>query len=341
MVRLVDVAEMAGVSAGLVSRVLNDDPATRATSETRARIVRVASELGYRPHYAARALKFARSNTISLVVPDLTNAMFTELMRGVEDESRRFGYTVVLGRSETMTDTSQMSRLLEEGRVDGFLLQGRDDESDQSLARLVGRSPVVLINSRLETRPGSVMIEDQRAARMATEHLLERGHRRIGLLNGLRTSLTARLREEGYREALTAAGVRPDPKRITHFGYRVDSAAPALDEVMSHHLRPTAVVVANVNAALGVLTHARRLGLRVPGDLSVIGIHDAWTADHSWPPLTTVRMPLYDLGGLAVVALHDRLGGSPGVDTVVNTRPPEIVERESVARLPPRRQRRA
>ena len=168
MARLADIAELAGVSVGLVSRVLNDDPATRAAAETRERIVRVASGLGYRPHYAARALKFARTNTIALVVPDLTNAFFTELTRGVEDESRRLGYTVLLGRSESLTDQTQLSRLLDEGRVDGFLLQGRDDETTQSLTRLIGRAPVVLINARIEDRPGSVMIDDRAAARTAT-----------------------------------------------------------------------------------------------------------------------------------------------------------------------------
>jgi LacI family transcriptional regulator, galactose operon repressor len=330
MARLVDIAELAGVSVGLVSRVLNDDPATRAAAETRERIVRVASELGYRPHYAARALKFARTNTIALVVPDLTNAFFTELTRGVEDESRRLGYTVLLGRSESLTDQTQLSRLLDEGRVDGFLLQGRDDETTQSLTRLIGRAPVVLINARIEDRPGSVMIDDRAAARTATEYLLERGHRKIGLINGLLTSLTARLREEGYRTALRAAGIQPSANRSTRLGYHVSSAAPAVDRVMSRRDPPSALVVANVNAALGVLTHARHLGCQVPEELSVIGIQDAWTADHTWPPLTTVRMPLYDLGIRAVAALKDRLSGSDGRDHIVSTVPPQVIERESV-----------
>jgi LacI family transcriptional regulator len=333
MARLVDVAERAGVSVGLVSRVLNDDPATRATAETRERIVRVASELGYRPHYAARALKFARTNTISLVVPDLTNAMFTELTRGVEDEARRLGYTVLLGRSESLTDRTKISRLLDEGRVDGFLLQGRDDETTQSLTRLIGRAPVVLINARIDDRPGSVMIDDRAAARTAVEYLLERGHRKIGLINGLLTSLTARLREEGYQAALQAAGIAPRAGWITRLGYQVSTAAPAVDRVMSRRDPPTALLVANVNAALGVLTRARHLGYRVPEDLSVIGIHDAWTADHTWPPLTTVRMPLYDLGTRAVAALKDRLSGSEGADYIVATVPPQLIERESVASL--------
>jgi LacI family transcriptional regulator len=335
MARLVDIAEAAGVSVGLVSRVLNDSPSTRATAETRERIVRVAAELGYRPNYAARALKLARSNTIALVTPTLaTNAMLLELLRGVEDESHAVGYTVLLGRSETMTDRRQMLRLLETGRVDGFLLQGRDDESIRSLSRLVASAPVVLINSRVDGKPGSVMIDDRAAARAATEHLLRRGHRRIGLVNGLPSSLTARLRGAGYRDTMADAGLTPDPAVITQLGYAVESAAPALEAILSQPEPPTALVVANVNAAMGVLTHARRMGFRVPEDLSVIGIHDAWTADHTWPPLTTVRMPLYDLGRAAVRAMRERLSAVDGMDLVVDTLPPEIVERDSVRWLP-------
>jgi len=167
----------------------------------------------------------------------------------------------------------------------------------------------------------------------ATDHLLARGHREIGLINGLRTSLTARLREEGFREALQRAGITPVEARITHLGYRAADAGPALAQIMAEQDRPSAVVVANVNAAMGVLTTARELGLRVPEDLSVIAVHDAWTCDHTWPPLTTVRMPLYDLGVRAVRTLHDRLRGSVGVDSVVSTVAPLVVERSSVRSL--------
>lgn len=244
------------------------------------------------------------------------------------------GYTVLLGRSESMTDRTQMLRLLETGRVDGFLLQGRDDETTQSLTRLVAQAPVVLINSRVESRPGSVMIDDRGAARAATRYLLERGHRRTALVNGLPTSLTARLRGEGYRQALAEAGIEPDEGMITRLGYAPETAAPALESILRRPHPPSGVVVANVNGAMGVLTAARRMGFRVPEDVSLIGIHDAWTADHTWPPLTTVSMPLYDLGRAAVRALHERLSAAEGVDLVVDTRPPQIIERESVRWFP-------
>ena len=221
------------MSVGLVSRVLNDDPATRATAETRQRILQAADRLGYRPNHTARALKSARTYTIGLVVPDLTNALFTELMRGVEDASARLGYTVLLGRSESLTDRARISRLLDDGRVDGFLLQGRDDDTTQSLAAAVGTAPVVLINSKMRGRRGSVMLDDQAAGRAAADYLLEHGHRRIGLLNGVRSLSTARLRGEGFRAALRDAGLPVPPNLITWLGYTVPDAAPALEKIMS------------------------------------------------------------------------------------------------------------
>lgn len=333
MARLVDIADAAGVSVGLVSRVLNEHPAARATDETRARIFRVAADLGYRPNHAARALRLARSNTLGLVVPSLTtNAMASELIRGVEDESRERGLSVLLGRSESLTDQTQISRLIGTGQVDGLLLQGRDDETTASLTRLIGHAPVVLINARIDSRPGSVMIDDRAAGFAATQHLIQQGHRAIGLINGLPTSLTARLREEGFRLAMAAAGLTPDDRWVTRLGYLVETAAPAVQSVLERAEVPSALVVANVNAALGVLTSARHLGFRVPGDLSVIAVHDAWTSDHTWPPLTTVRMPLYELGRAAVSALQARLSGVSGQDVVI-TQPPEVIERESVRPL--------
>ncbi|WP_040422987.1 LacI family DNA-binding transcriptional regulator [Actinopolymorpha alba] len=343
MVRLVDIAKAAGVSVSLVSRVLNDDPAARATEETRRRVRDTAAAMGYRPHHAARALKLARTNTIALAVPVLTNAIFSELLRGVEDEARELGYTLMFARSESFDEQRQMSQLVEEGRVDGFLLQRPDDETDESLARRIGNAPVVLINSVLPGHPGSVMIDDHGAAALATEHLLSLGHRRIGLVNGFQTTETARRRGAGFAQTLAAAGLDPELSPVTHFGYAPESAAAehAVTEIFGDDRpkreQPTALVVANVNAALAVLTCLRRHGLGVPDDVSVVAIHDAWTAEHSWPPVTTVRLPVYEQGQTSVRMLHDALRGIAAGDTIIEEPPPILVERESVRPLRARR----
>lgn len=328
-VRLRDVAERAGVSIGLVSRILNGDPHARASDTTRARVTAAADDLGYRPNVTARALKSARTDTIGVVAPDLTNAFFTELMRGIEDRANELGYTVLAGRAESMYDGGQVARMVEHGRVDGFILQGRDDESVASLNRLLSHAPSVLVHGRLPGHPGSVMFDDSYAAHLATSHLIELGHRRIGLISGLPGLLTAQRREHGYRRALLDHGLRPQSRLITHFGYHVDEARTGLETLMSSGPMPTAVVVANVNGALGVLTAARRSGLVVPEDLSVVAIHDSWVCDHTWPPLTTVRTPLFEMGRAAVDQLHHRLGDQDPEDVLVTEPAPHLIIRES------------
>jgi LacI family transcriptional regulator len=336
MVRLADIAREAGVSIGLVSRILNDDPALRATKETRQRVQKVADTLGYQPHYAARALRLARTNTIALVLPVLTNPIFGPMLRGVEEEAGRLGYTLLLARSESLGERRELSSLVVEGRVDGFLLQGRDDETDVDLAARVGRAPVVLINSRLPERPGSVMIDDRLAAELATEHLLAHGHRRLAMVNGLPASETARRRQVGFTTAVERAGLDPARLPVTHEGYDPGSAHAAVTQLFqrrSERTRPTGLVVANVNASLAVLTELRARGLRTPEDVSVVAIQDAWTANHSWPPVSTIRLPVYEQGRQSLAMLHDALNGQAMSDVIVDVAP-ELVERASVGPAP-------
>ncbi|RFA10809.1 LacI family transcriptional regulator [Subtercola boreus] len=342
MATLGDVAALAGVSISAVSRVLSNDASARVSATTRTRITEAAKALNYRPNFAGRALKFSRSNVIALIVPDLTNAVFAELMRGVEDGALERGYVVLLARAEDMQPGGEMiDRLLGEGRVDGVLLQVGDHVAPEALASMLrAANPTVLVNSVHPGFSGSVTLDDIAAGRLATEHLLTLGHTRIALINGLTTTHTAQQRAIGFREALAAAsgaGTAPGPDAaadsgpITWHGYEPRAGRAALRELMDAAEPPTAVVVANINAAIGVLGEARVLGIRVPEELSVVAIHDAWTAENTWPPLTTVRMPLYELGRRGVDALYARLHGETIADTVVSDPPPELLVRESTA----------
>ncbi|MGL4256959.1 LacI family DNA-binding transcriptional regulator [Microbacterium sp.] len=331
MATLSDVAARAGVSVSAVSRVLSDAPSARVSEATRQRIHDAAAELGYRPNFAARALKFARTNVVGLVVPDLTNAIFTELMRGVEDEAHRRGYMVLLARAEEMLDDEEpIPRLIGEGRVDGVLVQVGDNMRPQDLESLVtGKLPVVFVNSVPPQGVGSVVLDDERGLRLATQHLIDLGHTRIALVNGLPASDTARRREAGFRATMADAGLEVREDYITRLGYDPRSGGVALSELAARDTPPSAVVVANVNAAHGALLEARRLGLTVPEDLSIVAMHDAWTAENAWPPLTTVRMPLYELGRTAMAAVFDRITAGTVSDVVVRDPAPALVVRES------------
>ena len=333
MSTLSDVAALAGVSISAVSRVLSNAPSARVSAETRKRIYDAAAQLEYRPNFAARALKSSRTNVIALVVPDLTNAIFAELMRGVEAEAMKRNYMVLLARAEGIPDAEEsIPRLVGEGRVDGVLVQVGDKMRSEDLTTLLGgRVPAVLINSTHRGHVGSVALEDERATRMATEHLIELGHRRIGLVNGFPESDTADRRRQGFLAAITSAGLDVPDSAMTALGYEPDQGRAALRQLAAAGELPTALVVSNLNAAHGVLLEARAMGIEVPKELSIVAIHDAWTAASTWPPLTTVRLPLYELGRAAVGSLIDRIVTGAVADSTVTDPEPILKVRESTS----------
>jgi LacI family transcriptional regulator len=328
---LSDVARRAGVSISAVSRVLSNAPEARVSTETRARIKQAAADLAYRPNFAGRALKFSRTNVIALVVPDLTNAFVTDLMLGVEDEALERDYMVLLGRTEDLEPGGEMvSRLIGEGRVDGMVVQVADHASASEVADLVEAGyPIVFLNSIQAGHRGGVVLDDEAGARLATEHLVGLGHRRIAMVGGLPQAYTARRRVNGFREAMAAADLPVPESAVTRLGYHPKDGREALRTLVGQPEPPTGLVVANLNAAIGVLSEARNLGLQVPEDLSVISVHDAWTAENTWPPLTTVKMPMYQLGRAAVAGLYARLHGEDVRDHVVTDPAPRLVLRQS------------
>ena len=335
MTTLADVAARAGVSVSAVSRVLSDHPSARVSDGTRERIRIAARELDYRPNFAGRALKSARTQVLGLVMPHLTNAVVTDLVDGVEDEARDQGYMLLLSRSGAARPSEEViARLVGEGRVDGVLLQYGDYAEPADLTGLFNtNAPVTTVDAVVDDRIGSAVLDDAHGARVATEHLLELGHARIGMVSGLPTTYTARRREEGFRETMREAGFAVDPSHVTHLGYRHDQGKLALQQIVDTGNPPTALVVADVDAAIGVVAEARALGVRVPQELSVVSVHDSSNAENTWPPLTTVKMPFYELGRVAVRTLITRLKNGVVVNEVVDDPAPTLVVRESTGRI--------
>lgn len=334
-----DVARHAGVSVSVVSRELNGDPALRARPDTRRRIRQAAEELGYRPSHAARSLRLSRAFAVGVVIPDLTNPVYDPLIRGIEDAADDLGYHVLVSRTERLEPGAGfLRRLAGEGRVDGFIVHPRDEVELRDFAPLAdaGVRPVVFVSSRW-SKGGSVVHDDEAAGRIATEHLLGLGHRDVALIGGDAHSHTARARERGYVQAIHASGMRRRSAWVVHRRYDPDEGRRAVRELCTMgRRRPTAIVVANVNAAIGVLRGALEIGLRIPEQLSVVAIHDWWVTDFTRPRLTTVHMPQYELGLAAMRLLALRLAGEPAEEVVITDPPPELVERESTA-PPPRR----
>ncbi len=339
MATLSQIARLAGVSVSVASRVLNGDPKLRTRQDTRDRVLKAAKDLNYTANYAGRALRLARSKALALIIPAVSSPLFADLLSGATDAAEAQEYTLLIGRSDRITAGSDtLRRLVGEGRVDGFVLQRSDDLSDQALENLVANDArIVLVTSRTPGRRGSVILDDVAGARLATQHLVSLGHTRIGLIGGVPSSDIARRREQGYALALHEANLRRRDAWVRRLGYSPEMGALAMESLMATDPRPTGVVVANVNGAIGALTALRRLGIDVPGEMSVVAYHDEWVAEHTWPPLTTVKMPYYQVGVQAVQSLLSQLSGSPPQDIVVRDPPPLLVQRMSTAPPPARR----
>lgn len=335
MAGLKDVARLAGVDPSTVSRVLRGDPRQVARPDTRERIFRAASELGYRPNHLARGLRLRRTSTIALLVPDLDNIGFAEITHGVQAAVDEAGYLLLLAGAHRPIGEAQYPDLLLDGRVDGLLVAFAhlDDPLVGRLAEL--RLPLVLVNRRAPGASGSVVVDDEWGSRMAVEHLISLGHRHIGHVAGSLETDTGLRRERGFMRALAQAGLRLDDRWIAEGHYTEAGGAVAADSILKRSGRefPTALFVANLMSALGVLSALRDARVHVPDDISVITMDDHVVAAHTAPPLTSVRMPLREMGVEAVRMLIDAIDGRPVSHRVVGE-PPVIVARESTAPPP-------
>jgi DNA-binding LacI/PurR family transcriptional regulator len=196
--------------------------------------------------------------------------------------------------------------------------------------------PTVLVNSRLRGVPSSVCIDDRSVATMATQHLLDLGHRHIGMLAGPRDLYIYRQREMGYKETLLKADLEINEDWIVHGSYDVDTGTAGMQELLKrfHKSRPTGVFATTIAAAVGALKVAREASFQVPRDLSIVSVHDFWFARHTEPSLTTVRTPQFSLGVMAMRALEDRINGVEPTHIFVDNPKPELVTRGSTGPPP-------
>jgi LacI family transcriptional regulator len=321
-VTLKDVAAAAGVDPSVVSRVANSDPALNIGEATRARVIQAIADLGYRTNQAARNLRLSRNFTLGLVLPNVSNPVYAPIVQGVMQVAEAKGYAVVLGSQVGSTGALRsFAELLEHGRVDGMLVAtGSADDADVE-KELVKDDRILVVNRRSGVG-GSVYVDDTAGSALATEHLISLGHRRIGHLAGPSTVETSGRRTAGFHAALDSAGIPRDPALIVEMtDFTAASGYAAARELLARSPRPSALFVANADAAIGAMRAAIELGIDIPRELSVIAFHDSDLADFVTPPLATVRMPLFELGRMAAQLLIDRIEGrSVGTDHLVEGR---------------------
>jgi LacI family transcriptional regulator len=327
-----DVAREAGVSLMTVSRVVNHKGDVSAA--TRQRVLDIIERLGYRPSGIARGLATQRTGTLGLVVPDISNPFFSEVARGAEHEAYAAGYNVFLCNTEEEPQRElAVLQSLEEKRVDGVILCSSRLDRDVLRAALSHHPAAVLANRRLqptdrENEVGAVTLADLDGGCTATQHLLDSGHRAVGFLAGPAASRSGRQRAAGYRAALTAAGLSQDPTWMLHCPPMVEGGREATCQLLSAHPELTALFCYNDLVAVGALKACAELGRHVPDDLAIVGFDDIPLAALVTPPLTTCRVPRYELGVQAMRLLLDHIKVCPGecTDIILET---ELVVRAS------------
>ncbi|WP_440063615.1 LacI family DNA-binding transcriptional regulator [Streptosporangium sp. OZ121] len=322
------IAEEAGVSAPTVSKVINGRP--EVASETRQRIEHLLHKHGYRRRTGQGD---APVGLVDLVFTEIESPWAMELVRGVETAAREVDAGVVVSvlHSHAGPGRDWVERIAAR-RTDGAILVGSRISADQH-GQLAARSiPFVVVDPEGEPPPGvaSVGATNWNGGLAATRHLLELGHRRIGMIGGPADMLCSRARVDGYRAALETAGIAVDAALIRYGDFLVGSGRDHGHDLLSLDEPPTAIFAGSDMQAFGVFEAARQRGLRVPDDLSVVGFDDLPLARSAWPPLTTVRQPLQEMAALAtrMVLGLDRGGHEPRRVELAT----DLLVRESTAR---------
>lgn len=331
-----DVARVANVSRTTVSLVLNNVPGVRITEATRQRVLEAAKKLNYHPDITGRKLVSGKSFTLGLVLRQSPEQVFADafllkVILGIEQAAEQAGFRVLLKPLDPNTP-SGYTGLIQENHVDGIILSGpRQDDLEILLIHQKG-FPVILMGQL----PGSdipfVDVDAVSGARTAVQHLLGLGHTRIGMITNAPLEYTsARQRLEGYRQALSEAGIEPDDSLVVAGNYTPASGYQAMTGLLARSPRPSAVFVASDVVAMGAIQAAKQAGVSIPGELSVVGFDDVPLAEYYDPPLTTVRLPAFGLGQAAAERLI-RLMRGERLSPAGHLLETELIVRKSSAR---------
>jgi LacI family transcriptional regulator len=325
-----DVARLAQVHKATVSRAMNERTRDQVNAETLKRVKRAARQLGYVPNAMARGLRTSRSMTIGVIIPDLMNPIFPPIIRGIEYVLQPQGYTVLVANTDSHDDVevSAFESLLQR-QVDGFILAtGRLDDKSLTDEALAAAVPVVLVNRDSGSGGFPLVSGDNRSGiGLAVAHLVELGHRHVIHVAGPPNFSTTRSRAEAFESAATKADV--EHSTVYADALTIEAGCAAADALLAGRARfPTALIAGNDLVALGLIRRLRVRKVRCPEDVSIVGFNDMPFAEDFWPPLTTVHMPLREIGAEAArLLLHGIQSGDQKSATL--TLPVSLVVRGS------------
>jgi LacI family transcriptional regulator len=308
-VTIKDIAKEIGVSYATVSRALNDHP--DVNDDTKKKVLRISKEMGYKPNDIARGLVRQETNTIGLLIPDITNPFYPQVARGVEEAAAAAGYNVFLCNTNWNKEREKhyIDALLQK-QVDGLIMTPSSEELEHLTAVLKSRVETVFVSSFIKHADfTSVIVDNVRGAEMAVEYLIEKGHKNIGFIGAGEGRFANKERLKGYKQALENHGleVKAENVRDQQGSYKRKSGYFLMNELLKLPETPTAIFCYNDLLALGAIQAIKENGREVPQDIAVIGFDDISFASLPEIQLTTVSQPKYDMGKIALETLVDKI----------------------------------
>jgi DNA-binding LacI/PurR family transcriptional regulator len=329
------VAEVAGVSVGTVSHVINGS--VPVSEPLKLRVQAAIRDLNYHPNHVARSLKTSKTRTLGIIVPDMTITFFPQVIRGAETAARRVGYSLIAVNSDDDGERQkELLSLLRAQRVEGILLVVAAAPTPlNQISRIIDAGiPIVCLDRIPDRVPvDSVSVDDLEGAELAVDHLIASGRRRIAIVTGPLALKNERRRVQGYRQALQRAGIELDENLVWHGNLRTaDVAEMCRRRFAAPGPRPDAVFSTNGPTALGVLRALRDCGLRTPEDVAFVTFDELTVEDLFTPAVTTVVQPAYDIGFRAAEILLNRIDGDAAPDQTVTIRLPAALKIRETSR---------
>jgi len=332
MVRLKDIAQYAGVSVMTVSKALRNEPDVSAA--TKARIKQLALQMGYVPDSTAQGLRTRTTKQFGLVIPSISNPIYTRIVFAIEERAHELGYDILLAHTHNVPAREETCiRRLMSRRVDGFFISPvyRFEAEARIYVELAARKiPTILLGPPApfcKSFP-SVEVEEAAASASATQHLLNLGHKRIAYLTGPQAAPWAHERFEGYRRALREAGLDVDDRLIFQAGSTIEDGTKATLQMLNESCNATAVQTVNDLVAIGCAETLLSQGLKIPEDISIVGFGNVLTSEYFRVPLTTIRQPKFRLAIAAMDMMTSLLRGQPVETKRLSA---ELIERKSTA----------
>ncbi len=330
-VTLHDIAEEAGVSVSTVSRVLNKKASQyRISPETEALIKRTAEKLRYRPNHLARGLRLKKSNTIGLITPDISNPFFACIIKSVQKAAHEQGYSLVVCNTDESQELEvEHANMLYQDRIDGLIAMPVGQQYDHFKEWLEKGRPLVLLDRCFDDfGANSVVVDNYAGSYEAVEHLIQAGHQRIAIIQGLPGTYTSTARLQGYRDALAQHQIPVDEALIVGRDFREENGYIEMKLLLNLPDRPTAVFATSDLITLGALQAITEDGLNIPSDISLITFDDFDFAPFLKCPLTAVRQPKEMMGEMAVKLLMEDFNKKQHAKRVMLK--PKLVVRASV-----------